>query len=67
MQPATTTKDIPARGTTIRADPELIAALDAEVERRNASRKGPRYTRSDLVREFVLDGLGRGAESPAKD
>lgn len=38
---------------TIRVDPRLKAALDREAERR-------RTTKSDLVREYLVDGLTGG-------
>lgn len=45
----------------IRVPPDLIAALDREVERLAAERPGARTSRSDAVREILYKAL-----TPAK-
>jgi len=42
---------------SIALDGAVIAQLDEELEKLNAERRGPAWTRTDLVREAVDDWL----------
>lgn len=42
---------------SISLDGEVIQALDEEMEKLNADRRGPAWSRTDVVREAVTDWL----------
>jgi hypothetical protein len=52
---------------TLRFEPELLALLDAEIDRTSGRRKGPPYTRSTWMRQAVIDKLRHAARSRGAD
>jgi len=61
-----------SRQLAVRVSDELLAAIDAEVERLRAARAGARVQRSDAVREILFRALlprsrGSRGDPPARD